>query len=341
MATVRDSIDVLDACLKAIERGEATINECVARYPDADGLREMLQAAAGARAMSRPVMSVTARNVLEQRLRRNMAESGPQRSIRHWLRIPMTLAATALLALVIGVGLARVSDSAVPGDTLYGIKRASEQVSLLFASGTSRPAELAHIAEARLSELAILASRGQAIDQALRDATSSLNAAASAQPDPATRAALYIQGIQALAQITTSGRSVQPSTIASLVTALQGIATPTSTALPTRTVTLTASWTVTPTLTPSLTPTPTPSVTASVARINTRTVTPTPAPTSTPSPGATSFDPPTRVATRQPPTVAPPTVEQGDDGIEIPDGANGKETPGGTDGSHGDPGNTD
>jgi hypothetical protein len=341
MASARDSVEVLDACLKAIERGEATIDECVARYPDVDGLREMLHAAAGARAMPRPVMSATARNVLEQRLRRRMAESGPRRSFRSWLRVPMTLAATALLALAIGVGLARVSDSAVPGDALYGVKRASEQVSLLFSGGAARPAALAHIAEARLSELAILASRGQAIDQALRDATSSLNDAAAAQPDPATRATLYLQGIQAVARATTSGRPVQPSTLAALLAALRGIATPTSTptstALPTRTATLTASWTVTPTLTPSVTSTLTASVAPSVAATDTLAITPTPAPTATPSPSATRYVAPTSVATEQPPTAAPPTptVEHGGDTRETPDGTDGKKTPEGTDGRSG------
>ncbi len=282
-----NNTDILDACLKALERGDATVNDCIARYPQIDGLREMLMAAQDARAMGRPVMSMAARTALEQRLvaRMETSQHGTRRVTRLWTRIPLTLAATAILILVIAAGVVRVSHTSVPGDVLYGLKRTAEQVSLAFASAPERPAVLAQVAEARLGELTTLANRGAPINNALSDALRSLNAAAAAQPDPAVRAELYAQGIQTLAQLAASGRDAP-----SLMAALLGIATPT------------------PAITPTLTETET--------ATNTATATTTDTPTMTASPRPTRI--PTQIPTQIPPTVqptpVPPPVHSGGDG---------------------------
>lgn len=277
--------DILDACLKAIEREEATVNDCVARYPHVEGLRELLIAAHDARTMGRPIMSMAARTLLEQRLITKMKSSprGSRRFARLWPRVPVTLAATVLLILVMAAGLLRLSGGAIPGDILYGIKRTAEQVSLAFASAPERPAVLAQIADARLGELATLASRGWPMNKALPDAMSSLYAAAAAQPVPAVRAALYAKGIQTMAQLAASGHAAP-----SLMAALLGIATPT----------------VTPTLIVIDTATDAPRNAATA--IVTDTVTPVP----------TRIAP--RVPTRIPPTVqptpVPPTASNGGNG---------------------------
>ncbi len=68
---------------------------------------------------------------------------------RRWL---VVVAVAGLLAIS-NVGLAAVSDTAVPGDPLYGLKRAYERVSDLFGEGS-------HVAE-RLREAEVLLTRGE------------------------------------------------------------------------------------------------------------------------------------------------------------------------------------
>ncbi len=241
-----NSSDILELCLQAIERGDATIAQCVARYPGVEGLREMLQVAMTARTVPRPIMSLTAKKALEQQLvaRMNTAKPRPERRrVQHWLRLPLTVAAMLVLLLGTGFGLARAAENTLPGDPLYGIKRASEQVDLLFADAPSRPAVLTHIAEARLTEIAALAGMGRSIDESLvADAVHSLGAAAAESLDPGQRAALFSQAQHALDLVAKNGNSNEA---ASLSSALNNVATPTR--LPA----------ATPTMTPTAVPTET------------------------------------------------------------------------------------
>ncbi len=255
---VVDTGDILQLCLEKIANGEATIGECLAHYPDVEGLEEMLQAAAVARAVSRPVMSPISRKALEQRLVARM-NAAPLRRQPHraqqWLRIPLTAAATLVLLLVSGLGLVRASEGTVPGDTLYGVKRASEQVTLFFADEEARPGVLTRIAEARLTEIATLAGRSQRIDNTLvTDTVQSLKAAAAAQIDPEKRAALVVQADRAIELVSSNGKLGEAEPLA---TALQVIATPTDTptSVPTATPTPMPSETPTPSITPTDTPT--------------------------------------------------------------------------------------
>src|SRR5262245_18170210 len=139
-----DSTDILELCLQAIEQGNATVEQCAARYPEIVSLGEMLLVAMAARNIPRPVMSLVAKRALEQRLIATMnATRRPQArralGVRYWLRLPVTFAVMLVLLLGTGLGLARAAENAIPGDALYGIKRVSEQVNLLFADGPSRP----------------------------------------------------------------------------------------------------------------------------------------------------------------------------------------------------------
>jgi Domain of unknown function (DUF5667) len=296
MQTVSDSTDILELCLQAIEQGNATVDQCAARYPEIAGLGEMLHVAIAARNIPRPVMSLVAKKALEQQLIATMSKSRqpqPRRSqpIRQWLRVPVTLAAMLVLLLGTGLGLTRAAENTIPGDALYGVKRVSEQVNLFFADAPARPAVLTHIAESRLTEMSALATQGRSIDAGLMiDTVHSLNAAADAQPDPVKRAALFAQGRRVVELLNTGGQAEQA---ASLSAALNGVATPTPT--PTDAPAMPA---------PSQTPTPTP------------TVTPTPEPTETdmPTPTDDSLVTPDDLPTRRGPrrTQTPkPTKDKG------------------------------
>ena len=73
-------------------------------------------------------------------------------AVRPYRRRWVVAVAVAGLLLVGNVGLAAVSESAVPGDTLYGLKRAYEQITGIFGNEN-------HAAE-RLREAEVLLQRG-------------------------------------------------------------------------------------------------------------------------------------------------------------------------------------
>jgi hypothetical protein len=107
-------------------------------------LRERLVAEAAAR----PVPTATAA-VPRQRDRHEAAPS----------RVRQAIAAATLAALVGGIGVAAASTRALPGESLYGLKRQVENAQLAIARGDlGRGRELLEQAEARLSEAEALAS---------------------------------------------------------------------------------------------------------------------------------------------------------------------------------------
>jgi Domain of unknown function (DUF5667) len=221
-----DTAEIFRQCLQAIEQDHATVDECIARYPDVDGLRDMLEATNLVRGLPRLTMSSPRKAALAQQLtaqikaRKAVAQPRPSR----WFHRLLAATAIAIVLLAIGVALLAAAEVSIPGDFLYGLKRASEQVKLSFTSASSQPVVMATIAETRLSELASLTKRGQPLDPAfLTDVTNSLYAAAAAQPDPDVRAALYDQGNNVLQLMAAN----TPDQVSSLTTALHAVATPT------------------------------------------------------------------------------------------------------------------
>jgi hypothetical protein len=80
-----------------------------------------------------------------------------------WRR-PAAIAVSALATLVVVLGgLVMLSRSALPGDSLYGVKRAAESVQLAFTSGNQDKAKLElHFAELRTTEVEKLLARPSA-----------------------------------------------------------------------------------------------------------------------------------------------------------------------------------
>ncbi len=233
MASERDRIEIFRQCEQAIEQGQATLDECIARYPEVDGLREMLEATDLVRGLLHPAMSSQRKAVLAQQLAVQMkTRKSPihRQSPRGLHRL---LAVTAMLIILVmsGTLLLGSAELAVPGDALYGLKRAGEQIRLSFTDTSARPVVLSKIAETRLDELATLTQRGQSIEPAfLADVANSLYTAAAAQPDADLRARLYEQGTQVLQLVAIQGDNADD--ITSLATALQAVATPTAQVMP-------------------------------------------------------------------------------------------------------------
>ena len=122
-----DLENILDTCLYQIEEGEASIEECLARYPEhAVQLQPLLRAATKlARArdvVPDPSYRMRARSQLNTYMQQN-----PQRkrvSPIFW-RVAVGFATVMLLFLASGTAFAQ---QALPGDTLYNWKLTSEHV---------------------------------------------------------------------------------------------------------------------------------------------------------------------------------------------------------------------
>lgn len=305
-----DRADILASCLDALESGQATVEDCVARYPDYKGLGDVLRLSLALRAESALKLAETRKVALERRLMRMVVEQKRHAAPRmRWLRAAFGVAALVAVVFAFSFALARIARSAVPGDMLYGYKRTVERVELALA-GAARPELLTQLARQRIEEVKILAAGGQAISpEVLNDLAQSVNAATAEQPDPRVRAALYSDGLDALNLAASRNPGNAPAVEVARNSLIRPPDQPTPqvsnpTLTPTATVTHTPSptFTLTPTATATQTepPSPTASQTAAIAP----TATPTLPPTFTPMPGETITPLPPVLPTLPPPTQA-------------------------------------
>lgn len=143
-------LTALDESLSAILAGES-VEACLRRYPAlADDLRPMLEAALGAHQLSADVtVPRAAQNASRAQFLARAAElrsPAPRRS--RWGAFNPRLLVNALgllVAFVLGTySVAAVSAQSLPGEVLYGVKRAVEQTQLSF---TFDPQARAHLQE--------------------------------------------------------------------------------------------------------------------------------------------------------------------------------------------------
>lgn len=120
--------NVLQECLLALEDGDVSVQECLARYPNyAFALEPVLLTSLdlerGREAQPSAAFKARVRAKLTQEMRAH-----PRRAVRSnflWTRLTTSFAALVLIALVAGTGYAQ---SAMPGEPFYSWKRMSENV---------------------------------------------------------------------------------------------------------------------------------------------------------------------------------------------------------------------
>ena len=270
--------DVLNKCLEAIHSNRATIEECLRQYPEYFELGMLLQAALAVQESPKVTLSAASKSELRQRMLAHFDAQPvrkPERSqnfkwfqnfnLRLWFRPAFATLATFIVIFAGGGSLLHAASQALPGDALYGLKRASEQVQLSLADDQSRVAALDQIANTRLDELAVLASRNDAVPASvLNDISASITDALNVEPNAAKRSSLLDKTANVMQQAATDGAiSVAAETkfLAAVNSGTPAKAMSTVTPTATLTATPTATFTVTPTPTespdaPEITPSP-------------------------------------------------------------------------------------
>jgi uncharacterized membrane protein YgcG len=312
LRTNSSQAEILAHCLDAIVTGEATLESCVAQYPEFETLHELLSASLAIQAIPRATLRAPAKaDIRERMLAKQRAmhtiQAPPARAPHKmpsiawsWWRHAVGAIATVLVVMFSGAVLIRASESAVPGDTLYGLKRRIEQIELSFAERQMWPDLVYRNAQLRLTELSILTARHQPLTTAiLEDVTHGVRFGVAVQPDVAKRTQLLTQTQQVLERATAEAL-LDPTLKASALKMLPTVdVTATVDFIPTRTP---VAATVAPSATAPLNPSPTPTFTATPLNSPTNTQTL----TNTPMPTATETAPPTGTET----LVEEPTAQQ-------------------------------
>ncbi len=316
---VGDLTDILDECLQQLNQG-ASIEDCLTPYPSAAAqLAPLLRLAQQVRALrqdeelSHAALQGARQKVLREAVRLKEAQGSspavrriPWRvSLQPLLRRSMAAVAAAslLLVMVLGTGAVAASANSLPGDTLYPVKRVSEEVRLLLAFDQQTKAQLQRdMDERRIEEAKAVANSQRVTELSFRGRVEQIEdgqwtvsgVAIEISDDTVIEGAI---GLGDPVQVTV--RSLSDGTLQALsVRSDPQAVTPQPTVTPTEpepTPTLTASITLTPVPPPTSAP-------AQPAQPTQPPATSTAQPTFTPRPTFT----PTPTITPVPPTPAPP-----------------------------------
>lgn len=164
-------INILDQCLSSIQSGKATVETCLAQFPEhAEALEPLLRMALQARSRLAPAppkyaFVKNAKIRILNQLQIPEIKSGNRQGRDRKFAFLGLRPAYAFLSLVLVLGLllsgisaTTASASALPGDALYGLKRGIEETQLLFTFSAPGDAELLlQFTEERLEEAASLA----------------------------------------------------------------------------------------------------------------------------------------------------------------------------------------
>jgi hypothetical protein len=170
--------EILDICITRIQSGDTTIDECLKEFSEHTGaLEPLLEVAADIRSSMAPsgpseTFISTSHVRLLNRLRAAQRQPQPVKKKRtQRLRLfwqPAYRLISLLLAIVLvmtSVGVAYASSDALPGDTLYGVKRSIEEARLALTWSPIGDSELLTLfAHERLAEIEGLIATDRAED---------------------------------------------------------------------------------------------------------------------------------------------------------------------------------
>ncbi len=169
---------ILDRCLADIAAGRETIDSCLRRYPAQAGrLAALLELAERVQAAPAIPLPDDKRRALETRLLRRAAQlrskpvnraAAPRRPLLWRRSFALALASVIAVALLLGTTVS-ASAASVPGDVLYPVKRATEQVRLAFTPDGQLAELHLEFAQQRLQELNVLQERGEVSEELLTE----------------------------------------------------------------------------------------------------------------------------------------------------------------------------
>ena len=161
--------NIFNECLERVRQGES-IDECLKRYPkEAIKLEPLLKIAS---AVHKSATSVQPRPAFKEQTRLNLRgaflyaqrQARPKTGVSFWgWQRRLAFAVTVILIfLVVGAATTAASTQALPDESLYPLKLATEQVRLALAFSNIDKAKLqARFAERRASEIAKMAHQGK------------------------------------------------------------------------------------------------------------------------------------------------------------------------------------
>ncbi len=281
MAERNSLFEAFNDCIDRLHAGES-LDDCLRRFPDySDALRPMLLSAeAVRRAQPSSAEAEQARMSGRFRFESALRDAPPRRKLPALLRYAAT--AAALMVLVSGT-LLIAAQSALPGDSLYSVKRAGEQALMSLASG----GEPEQLNQRRIGEISDLLAAGRIAEVSFEGIVGSQSGqdwligplsvvVASGTPgahDAGVGDRVRVEGY------TNPARQL----IATEFTLLERSLLPTPSPQPAVAATTPPVPTLraSPTPSPSATPTPTPTITVTPTRTPTNTATRTPAPSRT------------------------------------------------------------
>jgi len=152
------SEEVLELCLRDTAAGKATAAECAARFSDIPDLETQLRLAQKLRAMPAPTPRPEVRRRQEAELRR-YAQTLLRPRPRWGAALRLALTTCAVGLLVLGLGLVAGAQRSLPGEPLYGVKRAAEAAQLTLTPRTERATQYLVQAQHRLAEIDTLSER--------------------------------------------------------------------------------------------------------------------------------------------------------------------------------------
>jgi hypothetical protein len=147
--------NILDECLELLITGQETVEQCLQRYPEyANELEPLLRTAVlmNKAVDVKPSADFRARARYQMQLK--MAESkAPRRFIRTVPRWAVAVC-TVMLVFVLGGGTVLASEGSMPGNPLYAVKLAAENVQLQLTFSQDKKTELyVALANERVDEM--------------------------------------------------------------------------------------------------------------------------------------------------------------------------------------------
>ncbi len=162
----REFDDILNECLDRLLVKDATVEQCLASYPEqADELKPLLLVAMATRRTAtiqpRPDFRARARYQFRSALREIEGKRG--RLFFRWLPQWAAVVTVVLVLLLAGGGTVAAASNSMPDEPLYQVKLATEQVWLTLNFSDMGKARLnAVLADRRVAEIIYLAGKGDA-----------------------------------------------------------------------------------------------------------------------------------------------------------------------------------